>query len=111
MRASGWAKLAHRTRSAALGVGDARLEGWPPLFPDASVRGETANIASDVDFGTNATDEPKLTNATDGPNDKVLFVGKYIVLSKVLSKVPRKRLAGAAGCRDMVHVRVGWSLA
>ena len=31
------------------GVGGARLEGWPPLFPDASVRGEAENIASDVD--------------------------------------------------------------
>ena len=87
------------------------MEGWPPLFPDASVRGEEENIDSDTNFGTNATDEPKLTNATDGPNDKVLFVGKYKVLSKVLSKVPRKRLAGAAGWRDMVHVRVWWSLA
>ena len=87
------------------------MEGWAPLFPDASVRGETENIASDVDFGTNATDEPKLTNATDGPNDNVLFVGKYKVLSKVLSKVPRKRLAGAEGCRGMLHVRAGWSLA
>ena len=84
------------------GVEGARLEGWPPLLPDASVRGEEANIDSDMNFGTNATDESKLTNATDGPNDKVLFVGKY----KVLSKVPRKRLAGAAGWRDMVHVRV-----
>ena len=87
------------------------MEGWPPLFPDASVRGEVENIASDVDFGTNATDEPKLTNATDGPNDNVLFVGKYKVLSKVLSKVPRKRLVGAEGCRGMLHVRVGCSLA
>ena len=60
---------------------------------------------------TNATDEPKLTNATDGPNGNVLFVGKYKVLSKVLSKVPRKRLAGAEGCRGMLHVRVGCSLA
>ncbi len=93
--------------SGASGVGGARLEGWPPLFPDASVRGEEENIDSDTNFGTNATDEPKLTNATDGPNDKVLFVGKY----KVLSKVPRKRLAGAAGCRGMLHVRVGRSLA
>ena len=90
------------------------MEGWPPLFPDASVRGEAANIDSDIELWherTNATDEPKLTNATDGPNGKVLFVGKYKVLSKVLSKVPRKRLAGAAGWRDMVHVRVWWSLA
>ena len=92
--------------SGATGEGGARLEGWPPLFPDASVRGETENIDSDVEpFGTNATDEPKLTNATDGPNGNVLFVGKYKVLSKVLSKVPRKRLAGAAGWRGMEHVR------
>ena len=28
----------------ASGVGGARLEGWPPLFPDASVRGEEGNI-------------------------------------------------------------------
>ena len=87
------------------------MEGWPPLFPDASVRGEEESIDSDTNFGTNATDEPKLTNATDGPNGNVLFVGKYKVLSKVLSKVPRKRLAGAAGCRGMLHVRAGWSLA
>ena len=26
------------------------MEGWPPLFPDASVRGETANIDSDVEL-------------------------------------------------------------
>ena len=75
------------------------MEGWPPLFPDASVRGEEENIDRDTNFSTNATDEPKLTNATDGQNDNVLFVGKYKVLSKVLSKVPRKRLAGAEGCR------------
>ena len=92
------------------------MEGWPPLFPDASVRGEAENIDSDTNFSTNATDEPKakLTNATDGPNGKsTFFVGKYMykVLSKVLSKVPRKRLAGAAGCRGMLHVRAGWSLA
>ena len=37
-----------RTRSS--GVGGARLEGWPPLFPDASVRGEEGNIDSDTDF-------------------------------------------------------------
>ena len=88
--------------------------GWRsghPSFrtPPCAARKGTLDI--DTDFGTNATDEPKLTNATDGPNGNVLFVGKYKVLSKVLSKVPRKRLAGAAGCRDMVHVRVGWSLA
>ena len=97
--------------SGASGVGGARLEGWPPLFPDASVRGEEGNIDIDTDFGTNATDEPKLTNATDGPNDNVLFVGKYKVLSKVLSKVPRTRLAGAEGCRGMLNVRAGCSLA
>ena len=45
--------------SGASGVGGARLEGWPPLFPDASVRGEEGNIDSDMNFGTNATDEPK----------------------------------------------------
>ena len=35
----------HRRVWEALGW----MEGWPPLFPDASVRGETENIASDVD--------------------------------------------------------------
>ena len=30
--------------SGASGVGGARLEGWPPLFPDATVRGEDGNI-------------------------------------------------------------------
>ena len=31
--------------SGALGVGGARLEGWPPPFPDATaVRGESKNI-------------------------------------------------------------------
>ena len=49
------------------------MEGWPPLFPDASVRGEEENIDSDTNFGTNATDEPKLTNATDGTKYKVLL--------------------------------------
>ena len=29
---------------ASSGVGGARLEGWPPLFPDATVRGEDENI-------------------------------------------------------------------
>ena len=28
----------------ASGVGGARLEGWPPPFPDATVRGENENI-------------------------------------------------------------------
>ena len=32
------------TRRQASGVGGARLEGWPPLFPDATVRGEDENI-------------------------------------------------------------------
>ena len=34
--------------SGASGVGGARLEGWPPLFPDASVRGEAENIVSEL---------------------------------------------------------------
>ena len=88
--------------------------GHPSFRTPPCVRGEEANIDSDIELWherTNATDEPKLTNATDGPNGNVLFVGKYKVLSKVLSKVPRKRLAGAEGCRGMLHVRVGCSLA
>ena len=89
------------------------MEGWPPLFPDASVRGEAENIASDVGFGTNATDEPKLTNATDGPNDNVLFVGKYKVLSKVLLQsaaqaVGRGRgVSGHVACPCRVLARLG----
>ena len=86
--------------------------GGHPSFRTPPCAARQRTLLAMLIFGTNATDEPKLTNATDGPNDNVLFVGKYkVVLSKVLSKVPRKRLAGAAGWRDMVHVRVWWSLA
>ena len=95
------------------GVGGARLEGWPPLFPDASVRGEVENIASDVDFGMNATDEPKLTNATDGPNDNVLFVGKVqstfqSTFQSTAQAVGRSRgVSGHGTCPCRVVARIG----
>ena len=55
------------------------LEGWPPLFPDASVRGEEGNIDSDTNFGMNATDEPKLTNATDSSSELKVRMTKYFL--------------------------------
>ena len=85
--------------------------GGHPSFRTPPCAARQRTLLAMLIFGTNATDEPKLTNATDGPNDNVLFVGKYKVLSKVLSKVPRTRLAGAEGCRGMLHVRAGCSLA
>ena len=77
------------------------MEGWPPLFPDASVRGEAANIDSDIELWherTNATDEPKLTNATDGPDDNVLFVESTKYFPKYF---PRYRASGWPGPRGV----------
>ena len=48
-------------------MGDARLEGWPPLFPDASVRGEAENIVSELILEGVAT--PYVTSAVQGAGD------------------------------------------
>ena len=52
--------------------------GWPPPFPDATVRGENENIRQGLWASyAGATDRPKVSNATDGTKYFPKYVPNY----------------------------------
>ena len=83
------------------------MEGWPPPFPDAIVvHGEEENIGHGLwAMAANATDEPKLTNGTDG----LKYVPKYVPNYRLGGQpvVAARGVAGHGACPCLMVARVG----
>ena len=81
------------------------MEGWPPPFPDATVRGENENIRHGLwrgTQGTHATDGPKLTNGTAG----LKYIPKYIPVCRLEAVGRGRGVAGHGACPCLMVARI-----